>query len=158
MKRVQILTFAGLLTCLGCGENWQAETHPAGGQLRVNGEPAAGAVVELHSKSEAVDVRNSRPWAIVQADGSYTLSTYESGDGAPIGQYVVVVRWPPDVSQPSLADRLGGAYARPEKSLWTVTVGEGENELPPIEIEKAKVRPAESAGGRLPQPGPPMAH
>lgn len=160
MKRVPSPAMAGLLvclTCLGCGGDWQAETHPAGGQISVNGEPPAGAVVELHATGEAVDVRNSRPWAIVQEDGSYTLSTYERNDGAPVGEYAVTVRWPPDVSQPSLSDRLNNAYVDPSRSQWKVTISEGDNELPPIEITGAKVLSEEQANraGTAP-PGPGM--
>lgn len=142
------------ITCLGCGgEDWQAATHPAQGRITINGEPPAGAVIELHSTGEQPDVRNSRPWAVVQEDGSYTLSTYETGDGAPVGDYAVTVRWPPDVSQPSLADRLSGAYATPDRSRWTVTIAEGQNDLPPIEITGAKVLSKEQA--QSPRAGPP---
>ena len=140
----------------GCGdEDWQAQTYPARGTITINGAPPAGAVVELHSTGEQPDVRNSRPWAVVQEDGSYSLSTYEKEDGAPVGTYKVVVRWPPDVTQPSLADRLSGAYSTGARSKWTVTVSEGENDLPPVEITGAKVLPKETAGGggRTP-PGP----
>lgn len=159
MKHVQLLALAGLLTCLGCGEDWQAQTYPAQGRITVNGAPPTGAVVELHTAGAAVDVQNSRPWAIVQEDGSYTLTTYEPGDGAPAGQYTVVIRWPPDASQPSLADRLGGAYSNPKRSQWTVTVREEENELPPIAITDAKVRSKEQAiGPRRAPPGPPMGN
>lgn len=159
MKGIDLLALAGLLICLGCGENWQAETHPTHGRITINGEAPNGAVVELYATGEAVDVRNSRPWAIVQEDGTYSLSTYERGDGAPAGQYAVTVRWPPDVSQPSLADRLGGAFVRPERSRWSVTVGEGENELPPIEITGAKISSREQANSpRRAPPGPPMGN
>lgn len=151
-----LLGATAALACCGCGEDWQAATYPAHGKIVINGEAPEGAVVELHSSGEQPDVRNSRPWAVVGADGSYALSTYEKGDGAPVGVYKVVVRWPPDVNQPSLTDRLKGAYARPEKSPWTVTVAEGENELPVIEINGAKVLPKEQAGSRRGgPPGPP---
>lgn len=152
-----LLGATAAVACSGCGENWKAATYPARGTITINGEPPAGAVVELRSAGEQPDVRNSRPWAVVQEDGSYSLSTYEKGDGAPAGTYKVVVRWPPDVSQPSLADRLGGAYATPERSRWVVIVSEVENDLPPVEITGAKVLPKEkaSAGGRMP-PGPMM--
>ncbi len=151
-----VLALAACVVCQGCGgEDWHAETYPAHGRITVNGEPAAGAVVELHSMGEKPDVRNSRPWAVVQEDGSYTLSTYEMGDGAPAGEYMLTIRWPPDVSQPSLADRLSGAYSRPEQSPWRVTISEEDNELPPVEITGAKVLPKEQAGAA---PGPPMGH
>lgn len=159
MKDIELLALAGLLLCLGCGENWQAETYPAHGRITINGEAPNGAVIELYATGEAVDVRNSRPWAIVQEDGTYALSTYERGDGAPAGQYAVTVRWPPDVSQPSLADRLGGAFVRPERSRWGVTVGEGENELPPIEITGAQISSKEQASSpRRAPPDPPMGN
>ena len=152
-----ILAVASGLACTGCGEDWQAQTYPAHGRITINGEPPAGAVVELRSTGEQPDVRNSRPWGIVQQDGTYTLSTYEQGDGAPAGDYKVVVRWPPDVSQPSLADRLSGAYASSEKSQWSVSITEGENQLPPIEIEGANVRSKELATApRQAPPGPGM--
>ena len=148
-----ILAVAAGLACTGCGEDWQAQTYPAHGRITINGEPPAGAVVELRSTGEQPDVRNSRPWGIVQEDGSFTLSTYEKGDGAPAGSYKVVVRWPPDVSQPSLADRLNGAYANSEGSQWSVEIAEGENQLPPIEIDGAKVLSKEQA--RAPRQAPP---
>lgn len=152
-----LLGLAASLACLGCGQDWQAPTHPAKGQITINGEPPVGAVVELHSTGEQPDVRNSRPWAIVQADGSYTLTTYETADGAPIGQYAVIVKWPPDVSKPSLEDRLRGAYARSERSRWKVTIAEGDNELPPIAITGAKVWPKDLVrAARRPPPGPEM--
>ena len=151
-RSVATLLIGGALVLAGCEEDWQAETYPARGTIAINGEPPAGAVVELHSTGEQPDVRNSRPWGIVQEDGRYALSTYEKGDGAPPGTYKVTVRWPHDVTQPSLVDRLRGAYATAEGSEWTVTVSEGENDLPPVEITGAKVLPKQTSGtaGRMP--------
>lgn len=156
---LKLVLAAGLCAGLpGCGGNdWHADTYPASGRVTINGEPAAGAVIELHSTGEAKpDVRNSRPWAVVQEDGGYVLSTYETGDGAPPGEYAIILRWPPDVKQPSLVDRLGGAYSQPDKSQWRVTITAGENELPPVEITGAKVLPKEQAKAAPPGAGPPM--
>lgn len=152
------LALAFCVLFAGCGgDDWEVATYPAQGRILINGEPPAGAVLELHAVGDEPDVRNSRPWAIVQDNGSFTLTTYESGDGAPAGEYAVTVRWPPDVAQPSLADRLGGAYATVERSPSKVTISRGENLIPPIEIEKAKVQSKEamSAPSALP-PGPPL--
>lgn len=156
---VLLLTVATTAACVGCGgEAWQAETQPAEGVITVNGEPPVGAVVELHPTGEAADERNSRPWAVVRDDGSYTLTTYEPGDGAPVGEYAVIVKWPPDVSKPSLANRLRGAYSDPKRSQWQVEISEGENQLPPLEIEGAKVLSKQQAGPpRGSPPGPEMA-
>src|SRR5690606_10316468 len=76
----------GLLA--GCGgADWHAATVPVSGTVQINGLPAANAVVELHAVGEPPDSRNSRPWGIVQLDGTYELTTYEQGDGAPPGDY-----------------------------------------------------------------------
>lgn len=147
-----------LLSAIGCGgEDWQADTYPARGSISINGEPPEGAVVELHATGEQPDLRHSRPWGVVDQQGEFTLSTYRTGDGAPPGEYRVTVRWPPDVSQPSLADRLNGRYNDPQSSEFLVTIDEGDNELAKIEIEGARVETKDRAGasGRQP-PGPGM--
>lgn len=145
------------LVCLGCGQDWHAETYPATGRVTINGQPAEGAVVTLHPTGQKVDQRNSKPWGIVQEDGRVTLKTYEKGDGAPASQYNVTIKWPEDLSKPSTAmtDRLGGRFSRPERSQWTVTIEEGENELEPIEITGAKVQKKRhsSPGKAPPMPG-----
>ena len=143
---------------VGCGRNeWQVATYPASGTITINGDAPEGAVVELHSVGEQPDVRNSRPWGIVQADGTYTLSTYEAGDGAPPGEYAVTLRWPPDITKPSFADRLGGRFLKAEGSQWRVTIAKDENELPLIELANIRVQAEQDAEApRRAPPGPGM--
>ncbi len=155
--RIGMLALATTLACAGCGEDWQADTYPAQGSITINGEPPVGALIQLHSTGEAKDKRDSLPWGLVQEDGTYTLSTYEMGDGAPTGEYAVTIRWSPNVNTPSLADRLNNAYNNPDKSQWKVAITDDDNELPPIEITGAKVTAADQAGTRRRQPpGPGM--
>lgn len=128
------------LALAGCGgEAWQAETHPASGRVSVNGEPPVGALVHLYPAAESVDKRNSRPWGKVQEDGTFTLSTYKPADGAPVGEYIFTIVWPDEPLKPTLFDRLGHKYAKPEQSQWRLVVEEGENEFPPIEMQRVKV-------------------
>lgn len=154
------LALIALTSLVGCrGEQWQAETYPASGQITINGEPPAGAVVTLHPIAGNVDQRGSSPWGIVQPDGSFLLSTYEKGDGAPVGDYAITVRWPLDVTDMSAAmtDRLGGAYSTQQRSPLTVTIAETENELPPVHLDRAKVlSEKETKSPRRAPPGPNM--
>jgi hypothetical protein len=148
MKRISPCTIAGLLaflTSLGCSDNWQAATHPASGRVSINGEPPVGALVQLYPLGEKVDVRNSRPWGLVGTDGAFTLSTYESGDGAPTGEYKFTIIWPVDPSSPAPTDRLDYKFSRPEQSTRSMTIQEGENVLPPVDITGAKVLSKEQA-------------
>jgi len=143
----------------GCGGDWKAETHPVSGRVIINGKAPQGAVVTLHAVGEKVDKRNSRPWGIVQDDGTFTLSTYERGDGAPAGEYDVTIKWPEDVTDLSKAmtDRLGGRYSQPEQSQWRVTVQEGNNVLKPIMLKNVKVdmSPGSAKGRKPPLPAGP---
>src|SRR5262249_23178376 len=63
-----------------CGS--RSRFTPPRGQVFVGGKPAEGAVVVLHpvgaTKGDA-----PKPSGRVGADGSFTLSTVEPGDGAP---------------------------------------------------------------------------
>ena len=125
----------------GCGgPDWQVATYPASGSVFINGKPAEGAVVELHAVGEQPDARNSRPWAIVQSDGNYSLSTYEKQDGAPSGSYAITLRWPPSANEPTLDDQLSGQYSTAAMSPWKVTIGEESNNLPPIELDNVKLK------------------
>lgn len=140
----------------GCGGNdWHAETYPASGTVMINGEPAAGAVVELQPYGpEKPDARNSRPWAVVEADGSYTLTTYQKGDGAPVGKYKLTLRWPNDVTSMAQFDRLSGVYARPENAPLEVTIQPEENVLPAVELSNVRVLPADAKPNVPGPPGP----
>ena len=147
-----------VLALAGCGgEAWHAATYPAGGVVSVNGTPPEGLVVELHSTGEKVDQRQSRPWGITDSSGHYELTTYEKNDGAPAGEYAVVLRWPPDINRPSFADRLEGAYSSVKKSPFRVTVAAEENEVPEIKVEGVRLKSASSfSRSSKKMPGPKM--
>ncbi len=72
----------------------------------------------------------------MNAAGEFVVSSYEPGDGAPAGEYLVSVTWPEAVadggdpeSGGDPGDRLGGRYANPETSGLRVTIEEGSNQL-----------------------------
>jgi len=141
--RLRMFALAAGLACSfwsGCGESWQADTYPASGRISINGKPPAGALVQLIPTGNThPDERNSRPWGLVKDDGTFVLSTYAGQPGAPAGDYMLTVTWPPDASRPSTADRLKSRYARPDQSRWKVTVKPGENVLPPVELTNVDV-------------------
>ncbi|MEM7558138.1 MAG: hypothetical protein AAF394_03370, partial [Planctomycetota bacterium] len=134
-----VLCFALAMVLVGCEGSWEASTYPAMGSISINGQIPEGAVVELRSVGDAPDVRDSRPWGLVDASGNYTLTTYKQNDGAPVGEYAVTVRWPPTISKPSLEDKLNGAYSDPNESKWKVSIAAEDNLLAKIEIKGAKL-------------------
>lgn len=137
---------AGLvsLVLLGCGaeEEVRPPLQPVQGTLTINGKAAEGATVVLHpADGKNFDSRGSRPQATVEADGTFHVTTYQEGDGAPAGNYNVAVMWF-GKNGDATADRLGGAYARPDQSDVRVTISIGDAELEPIEIKGARLAAA----------------
>lgn len=84
--------------------------------------------------------RNADAGGTTEEDGTFSLTSYEPGDGAPIGDYIVTVVWREEIPEGKSLDtfnpkdRLNGRYASPDKSTLNISVPEGGGKLPPIEI------------------------
>jgi hypothetical protein len=107
----------------------------------VNGQPAEGARVVFYPTTAEVDGKKMpTPAASTDASGSYHLDSYESGDGAPAGDYKVTVVWP-EPTPPNAQgifeakDRLWGRYSNAENSKLTAKVEEGGGEILPFDLK-----------------------
>jgi len=130
-----------LVILAGCGRSGpkRTATNPTKGSIRYQGQPIGGAFVALHPKAGAsADVPTAT--AVVQADGRFAVTTYDSGDGVPEGDYVVTIQWRKAtksggefVPGPNL---LPAKYSRPETSDVVVHVASGTNDLPPIVLKR----------------------
>jgi hypothetical protein len=122
-----------------CGQNKdprEKKTFPVRGQVFVNGQPATEARVMLVPPQN--DDFTPNPYGRVKDDGSFQLNTYRSNDGAPIGNYVVVVEWRKGKfpgSRERGPDLLGKRYANPRTSPFKVQIVEGSNELPAFQLK-----------------------
>ncbi|OWK35873.1 hypothetical protein [Fimbriiglobus ruber] len=121
---------------------------PVTGSLKVSNKAPEGLLVTLVPTSGSDDP-SSRPSGIVDADGTYKLSTYNAASrtgikGAPPGKYKVILCWlpqrrPGDPVDPNPTgkppvDKLGGRYLNPERSTYEVTVKDEATELAPINL------------------------
>jgi len=130
-----ILAFVCLFS-MGCGKR-TVKVYPVHGEVYFNGKPAEGATIHFHP----VDKEACPPaFATVNDDGSYSLTTFKSDDGAAEGDYIVTVNWPEvrqDDGETILGkDRLGGIYAKPDISKLTATVSPGDNEIERFDLKK----------------------
>ncbi|PQO43071.1 hypothetical protein [Blastopirellula marina] len=151
------LSLALLGWTLGCSskEEWHTDLVPAVGSVTVNGEIPVGAIINLHPVKGPVDKRASRPSALVAEDGTYTLTTYEYGDGAPPGDYSFTILWPQDPKMGGLSpDRLGRVYATPTVSKLVVTIPSDGSPIEPVAIDKAKITMNSPRKSAQPGPGP----
>ena len=131
------------LVCLaagGCGDvlSDRVAVHPVKGSISFQGQPLVGAFLSLHSKGTSPDA--PAPRASVNPDGTFHLSTFESNDGAPEGEYVVTVKWYKPVKVKgelvSGPNALPIKYAHPHSAALEVNVASGENQLPPIQLKR----------------------
>lgn len=119
------------------------------GRITVGGQPAAGARVVLHPLNAEVKQAGLYPYGVADANGTFYLTSYVRGDGAPPGEYQVSVVWPDEAYVPKSPqeaeeirmggqppDRLKGRYATPEKMNLKLVVERGacEQLLPGIEL------------------------
>ncbi len=138
MKHFLLLLLAvvglGLTSCSKSDD--RVPTVAASGKVLLpDGKPAEHALVVFHPLGNSVSA--TKPRGKVGADGSYKLTTYDTDDGAPAGEYRVTVELllagrgdaPP-------SNRLNAKYSKPETSDLIATVGTGPTELKLIELKR----------------------
>jgi hypothetical protein len=136
---------AGALAALlfGCSGNKGPRLYPVKGLVRINGAPAKDVnvtftpVTPLDGTTEPLS-----PSAVTGEDGSFHLMSFQPGDGAPAGDYLVTVIYPMSRFNKHLdgIDRLRDKFANPKTSGLTARVEPTSNDLPPFDL-KADVLP-----------------
>jgi hypothetical protein len=127
------------LISVSCGQSGRPKLYPVRGKVLHDGQPAAGARVTFYPK-DRTGPQSLSPVGTVLQDGSFELTTFKTGDGAPAGEYDVAIVWPTQPGRKAVAaalvdtDRLNGAYSDPARSGLQARVVEGKNELPSFEL------------------------
>jgi hypothetical protein len=135
---VVVLAWAVMTLGRGNPEGDRLPVYPVVGRLLVDGQPAGGAVIVLHPQDPSIPA-DVRPTAQVLADGTFKVTTYEPGDGAPLSGYKLTVEWRRLIDK-GQGELLPGpnvipiVYGKPESTSIRATVKEGTNNLGPLEI------------------------
>ena len=134
---VALLSLTTMLGACCSRPDGRLKVYPVRGQVFVNGKPAAGATVFLHPLGQW-DTPAMKPNGKVEADGSFRLSTYVSGDGAPAGDYAVTVRWGKlnPLGGKAGPNKSPGRYSDPKTSMLRARVKEVSNELEPFRLTR----------------------
>jgi hypothetical protein len=132
---VRLLAACCSLACEACStkpEASQKPTFPVKGQVLAEGRPASGVLVVFHLL-DATGPQPLRAYARTDADGTFTLSTYQPHDGAPAGRYAVTVVSPDDNEG---RHWLPPRYALPDTSGLRVEIKPGTNQLTPFRLRR----------------------
>jgi len=122
-----VLSFAG---CTGVPSEPTVPCYPASGSLTIANKAAKGATIIFVPKNEPPDTKILRPRANVNDDGTFKIRTFGIDDGAPAGEYGMIVIWPGNEKD----DQLDGRYSTPAQTALTVKIAEGTNEIPPLKL------------------------
>lgn len=108
--------------------------HPVAGRVALGKAVPAGAEIVFHPVAGELP-EQAVPRATVRDDGSFTVSTFQSDDGAPEGKYVVTIQWfrlsNDGAPGPNVLPRR---YAAPESTPLQVAIAPGSNQLAPFTI------------------------
>ena len=124
-----VVVVCAFVVSAGCGKKRPGElpVYPVKGQVTFKGEPMPYAIVTFYPTGQPfAQALKSR--ATADENGYYQLTTYELNDGAPEGEYGVVLYVPPtkpdpyELEVPNPPDRLKHAYLLPAKSKLRFTV------------------------------------
>jgi hypothetical protein len=129
----------------GCGGNSKGVTlYAVRGKVLYKGEPAAGADVVFQLKNDQ-SKDPVRPTGKVRPDGTFLLTSFRPDDGAPAGDFNVLIRWYKEgkvVHEKGKkrahnvpVDFLQDRYADPAAPRFTATVKTETTELSPFEIK-----------------------
>jgi hypothetical protein len=97
--------------------------------------PAVGALVVFHPVDPARAKTGGNPFGKVRDDGTFALTTYAEGDGAPEGEYGVTIDWRPAPRDQKLSlgdgggagpSKLNPKYGNPQQPVLRATVKVGE--------------------------------
>ncbi len=133
-----LLFAVGLAGCGEAAKPWEIVV-PAKGTVTFDGKPVDGAELTLTPVSAEVPA-TVRPSAKSGADGTFTLGTYGTDDGAPAGEYKVSAVWFKLVNSGGSMVRgdnaLPAKYANPDTSGISVVIGDSETAIPAIDLKK----------------------
>lgn len=127
-----------LVTAIGCGDG-KIKTYPVTGTVTVGGKPYPGARLMFVPQSGSEKFQKERPTATTEESGRFELTTFLKGDGAPAGDYKVMIRSAKPSSREQAAEwkkrpKLNPKYRKPSSSDVVAIVLEEPTELPPFEL------------------------
>lgn len=131
-----------MLSLNGCGDG-RLSCYPVTGTVMVDGKPYPGAEVLLRPVAGGDKLQKERPYGVTDELGTFELTTFLKNDGAPAGEYqVMILSKRPRSKEQDLQWKgrptLDAKYGKLSTSGIVVVVEAGPTELSPFELKAAK--------------------
>lgn len=156
-RALRIFVALAVLAIAGCADGRSfPKAFPVKGTVLVNGQPASDVLVVLNRISPDKLSVPATPQATTDSKGEFLITSYNAEDGAPEGEYVVTIEWRersgPMKTEFDGPDRLGGAYAKMEKTKgmpgFTIKVDRQPLALPPFNLTQSAAAKAKADSGK----------
>ena len=130
-----------LAGCSGPKDPKREPTFAVTGVVQIDGKPTPSVQLFVFSADKAPEVINNLlgapHMATTDSKGKFQISTFATGDGAPVGNYVIAFYWqgnqmpsalgdPDDPKLDPAATKFNMKYGSPSKSQFKVTVEQGK--------------------------------
>lgn len=127
MQRWMVILVVGLV-CGACSKAPERKaTFPVTGVVKVDGQIVMDLAVRCHDTKGIDKAEPTYSAARTDAEGKFKISTYQSGDGVPVGDYVLTFTWGEVnlISMQYSGDKFKGKYDDPKTSTHKFSVKEG---------------------------------
>jgi hypothetical protein len=133
--KLRFSCLAATLLALGCGGGGDFEVAPVRGVVTVDGKPLAGGRLMFAPVANGSVKAGKTGFADIQADGTYTVSTYGSEDGAVVAEHwVTVLSTGSDAAKTQL--RGASRVTFPTRQ----TIRNGEENVVDLQIDAAMIK------------------
>jgi hypothetical protein len=110
----------GLLTVAGCNSSREGIV-PVSGQVTIDGQPLTRGQITVMPEGHRASIGK------IASDGRFTLSCFEAGDGAPVGQHIATITAVESVNDRSNRWHAPKEYANKATGVWVIIDGPTED-------------------------------
>jgi len=138
VRLVLVVLMCALMSAFASCSKSSVKLHPVHGQVLFKDQPAEGAQVVFRPAQESGEGQNPpMAYGTVDKEGKFSLRTDPHGEGAPAGNYVVLITWYDTDPNDALkhVSKLPAKYADQLNPVLKATVKEGNNELEPFRLK-----------------------
>jgi len=132
-RHLSVLVLAVVAVCCSsCGKaDNRKPTFVVSGKVLDGTKPLANVAVVFHPVGED----GPKPRGKTDAEGAFSLTTYDTADGAPAGEYRVTLElWLAGRPDEGPSNRLPAKLAKPESSGFQTTISTSPNDLTPFNV------------------------